>query len=242
MPSGFDPGAGQSASGRIRFGLKQSTTYHERGAPYDHIWLNGTSRGQVKYLTIVFPTTDGDVPVGVRADPVSLDPTGKTSSAIYEMFVNPQQVQISYPTRTQVIQTIGGAYTDSFGYGLPQGQISGIYGWGMDNAQRTGLDRRAAFKKLYQGWQQLTTQTSPPCHLMLAGNDTSDNLNMLIHFLTYQESSNSGSPLVYAYSFSFAVIRDYNGPANPQYIPPVGTVPLDAGTPGSQPANNEQGR
>lgn len=250
MPSGFDPGPigpafpGQRGNGR--WGLLQGVNFRERGAPFDHIWLNGGRAGQVKRLTIIFPTADGNVPKGARADPVALDPAGQTSSAIFETFINPQQIQITYPTRTQVIQTIGGAFIDSFGYGLPQGQIGGTFGWGLDQDNQTGLDRRATLKKLYYGWQQLTTQTAPPCHLLLAGNDTSDNLNMLVHFLSYQETASMSAPLQYTYALNFCVIRDYNGPANPQYLPPIGTVPLDGGTPGAadpgRPADNGQGR
>lgn len=261
MASGFDPGAsGNGASGISvnvpsvsrgtgRWGLTNTASFRERGAPYDHIWLNGTRTGKAKLLTLVFPTANGDVPPGARPDPVSLDPAGKTSSAIFETFINPQQIQISYPTRTQVIQTIGGAYTDSFGYGLPQGQFTASFGWGLDNNNQTGLDRRATLKTLYQGWQELTTESGPPCHLMLAGNDTSDNLNMLVHFLSYQENTSVSAPFIYIYSMTFCVLRDYNGPANPQFIiPAIGTIsgtPLDGGTPGAtdtRPADNSQGR
>jgi hypothetical protein len=210
-----------------------------RGAEFDHVWKNQNHANKPKRLVIIFPLASGSsVPSGAVADATSVDPSGATSAAMFEMYINPDQIQMRHPTRSQVIQTIGGAYIDSFGYGLPVGTIAGTFGWGKDLSGHTGLDRMGTLKALYYGWQQLTTTLATPCHIMLAGNDRTDNLNMLVHFGDLEISRSKSSPLTVNYSLPFTVLTDYNGPVHPQVIPPIGTVPQDGGTPQSGPGSD----
>ena len=219
-----------------------ASQYQERGAPYDHTWLQAPKTGEPKRLVIIFPLAKGgNVPNGARPDPTALDPAGVTGSAVFEMYINPDQIQITHPTRSQVIQTIGGAYIDSFGYGLPTGSLSGTFGWGKDKDGRTGLDRMGTLKSLYHGWQQLTTTLATPCQMLLAGNASTDNINMLVHWGSLDITRSKASPLMLNYTLTFTVLRDYNGPSNPQILPPIGTVPQDGGTPtGATRDNSDQ--
>lgn len=217
----LDPGNGGASN----------PNYRERGARYDHIWKLSSKTGQQKRLSIIFPLSkDAGIPSGATST-APLDPAGATKAATFEMYINPDQLQIRYPTRSQVIQTISGAYIDSFGYGLPTGVIEGSFGWGQDQNLATGLDRMGTLKKLYHEWQRLTTTLATPVQMLLPGNANTDRLNILAHLGDLTITSSKGSPLTISYSLNFTVLRDYNGPINPQVLPPIGTITSDGGTP-----------
>jgi hypothetical protein len=188
--------------------------------------------GKAKRLVIYFPIPGGIAPAGAIADPATVK-NGKATQAAFEMFINPRQFSIRYPTRSQIIQTIGGAYVDSFGWGLPSGQLSGTFGWGTDALGHTGLERAATLKALYYGWQNLTVSDTALCHLMMAGNGTSKetDINMLIFpgELTYSRSESS--PLMIDFTLPFTVMKDYNKVGGIVFYPPVGTIFIDGGAP-----------
>ena len=145
----------------------------------------------------------------------------------YVLYVKPQQLQIRYPTRAQVMQTLGGAYVDTFGYGLPTGQIQGTFGWGRDILGKTGVERMIALKKLYEKWQsESVLKGYRRSELIVA----SDRVHFEVFWGDLEVAHTSNSPFLISYTLPFTVIRDRNGPAERPYgLPPVGVAP--GGTP-----------
>jgi len=73
---------------------------------------------------------------------------------VQTMAVRPEELTRSDASRLNVTQTLGGAWADNFGQGLPTIQIAGTTGWGQ-GAMPDGYQAfLALYKLIYVGWHQ----------------------------------------------------------------------------------------
>lgn len=73
---------------------------------------------------------------------------------MFPLVVRPEELTRSDASRTSIHQTLGGAFVDSFGAGLPTIQISGITGWGAGN-NLNGLEQfQALFDLVFARWHE----------------------------------------------------------------------------------------
>ncbi len=214
--SGIDPGGG-GGPGNTPGGAGIVARGSESG---DSGTLSGDyyAGGQVKRVLLTFSDPVPEWPSRTSQGSAF---TG-TGAAEYYLFVNPSQLQITYPTRAQAMQTLGGAFIDSFGYGLPTGQIQGTFGWGKDLGGFTGVERMFALRKLYEAWQSETIRKGYRVSELIVASDR-------IHFevfwgnLDIQRSANQ--PFLANYALPFTVVRDWFGPRDRVYsLAPVGTA------------------
>jgi hypothetical protein len=69
------------------------------------------------------------------------------------LYVRPEELTRTDPSRTTVQQTLGGAWGDEFGPGVPTVNISGNTGWMTDSAAKDGIQRLIDLKSLvYDQW------------------------------------------------------------------------------------------
>ena len=179
---GLDPGSGGSSRGAAS---------RSNGDP---------AAGQARVF-LLFPKPNTPPPSGG-----GWPATSGERQTVWECYVNPEQLEISYPTRGQIIQTLGGAYVDSFGYGLPSGQLSGTFGWGKDAYGKTGLSRLADLKALYENWQESTVALPTDSQLLVTygrnGGVASYNVFLTVYWQKLVISRSRASPLLANYTLS----------------------------------------
>jgi hypothetical protein len=171
--------------------------------------INGVARP--KQVVLIFP-------------PYASGDTGR-----FAMWINPDQLEIKRPTRAQAVQVIGGAYIDSFGFGLPTGSISGSFGWGKDLSGKTGIERMLELKDRYEHWQDSTVSPTGPtdCELLVP----MDHISWLVFWGDLTITRSKQSPNTINYSLPFTVIFDQANRARRPYFPALGIVTTSGGTP-----------
>lgn len=161
---------------------------------------------------------------------------------LFVLPVNPESIEVVFPTRLEVTQSLSSPYFDSFGKGLGSGQMAGTCGWGVpldDPGQGiTGLQRLLEFKRLYEEWQNETvlrsTLVQTTCDLFF---DFSQQMYQIV-WQDFRISENKTAPMLVSYNATFVITHDYNAPV---VILPLtrldqaGTPPNDGGSPTVQP-------
>ena len=214
---GLDPGQGGGSSNDRYSGSEVWNGVHLTGDYYD-------DSGQPKRVLLTFSDAVAEWPSGAGG---RVGQERGVAAVHYTLYVKPSQLQIRYPTRAQTMQTLGGAYIDTFGYGLPTGQIQGTFGWGKGLNGKTGVERMIALKKLYETWQAETIRKGYRLSELIVASDR-------VHFEVFwgdlEITHSSNSPFLINYTLPFTVVRDRNGPPERPYsLPPVGVA--GGGTP-----------
>lgn len=80
-----------------------------------------------------------DCPVGFVLDDTIVYPG--SSLQFHGLYIRPEDLTRSEPSRISVEQTLGGTFLDDFGAGLRSLQIAGHTGWLQDSKKKDGLDR-----------------------------------------------------------------------------------------------------
>lgn len=136
----------------------------------------------------------------------------------HTLVLNPQDFTQREPVRAQVVQTIGGAYVDDFGRGLPKVSLSGHTGW--------RLKQTPDGKELLDGWQAFKTLRSDIFRYFTDAKDSSRtflrNPELELHWYNWGEDEyyevqpteefqlqrSASNPLLYQYSWGFTCVRD----------------------------------
>ncbi len=130
--------------------------------------------------------------------------------------------------RTTPTQTIQGVYTDNFGLGVGQLQVTGHTGWqvGVGQYQGAPVDGFAAMQALKYGiWNyyfslQLTQAVSNSQVTMQWFNDIDEQFFSIQPTGTLSISRHKSSPFLYWFDMSFTVLRDIGfGPAPTTPVP-----------------------
>jgi hypothetical protein len=144
---------------------------------------------------------------------------GKTGKLLQQhtLIINPQEMSQREATRAQVFQTLGGAYVDDFGRGLPKVSISGNTGWRLKYMPdgKGLLDGWQAFKTLRSDIFRYFTDAKDPVRPFLR------NVNYEMHWYNWGEDEyyaiqpeefqlqrSASNPLLYQYTLSYTCIRD----------------------------------
>jgi len=76
------------------------------------------------------------------------DPWAPSPIAEITLYVRPEELTRTDPSRTNVQQTLGGAWVDEFGHGVATINISGTTGWQTDVQAKDGMQRLTDLKSL----------------------------------------------------------------------------------------------
>ncbi len=127
--------------------------------------------------------------------------------------INPEDLQISLPSRTTVTQTEGGAYLDNWGIGVGQGMLQGNTGWRHHPRISTRpFDGLEAFKDLYENiylkYYEQSQLAADPNAVKLRLIDNVDDLVLEINPDDFRLLRNKNKPLLMQYQMPFTVIED----------------------------------
>jgi len=148
---------------------------------------------------------------------VIMDVKAGTILKQHTLVINPQDFTQKEPVRGQVVQTLGGAYVDDFGRGLPKVTIAGNTGWRlkyMPDGQGL-LDGWQAFKALRSDIFRYYTDAKDEVRTFLHNPNYElrwynwgEDEYYAIHPEDFQLQRSASNPLLYQYSFPFTCIRD----------------------------------
>lgn len=147
---------------------------------------------------------------------------------VYFFNINPEEYRKEEPNRVQVTQTIGGAFVDDFGVGVPTFNIRGHTGWhtSFDPSDLDNKDGVEFFKKLLSISRSATgdglTHTFEDARAFRANRELvfinpQDGEGWEIVMNTFTLTRSASRPLLYQYDISFTGLRL------------LGSVPIIAG-------------
>lgn len=144
--------------------------------------------------------------------------------------VNPESFQVTLPTRLSVNQAFTGSFTDSLGFGLPSGAISGTCGFGLplDNPEQgvTGAEQLRRLKRAYEAWQDASALAlfgdGFPCEIMV-GPTFDQHYTVLWRPEGLQIRHDAGKPFLFYYNLGFTVVYDWNWEQRARAAPLLGT-------------------
>lgn len=139
--------------------------------------------------------------------------SGAESTEAVSLYVRPQDLTRQDPSRLNVNQTLGGAWGDSFGPGVPIITISGHTGWrrGSDNQDGEGrfMDLR---DKVYDQWHERRASAvragRDPADVHLVYADALDNMAVVVAPLAFQLRRSRSQPLLFQYQIQMAVLGE----------------------------------
>ena len=128
--------------------------------------------------------------------------------------IRPEELTRAETSRVAVHQTLGGAFVDSFGAGLPTLQISGHTGWRGRTEKTTGPELfKALHQLIYTGWHQSRAQAVKdgldPNDVKLIFSDLLDDFNWVCVPTSFTLKRNTANPLVSYYQINLTWIDDY---------------------------------
>lgn len=127
------------------------------------------------------------------------------------LFIRPEDMSRSYPSRTSVNQTLGGAFIDSFGEGLEQTTISGITGWRAGPDGKDGIDRMIDMRaNIYTQWHTLRAAAikagTDPNEVKLRYSDTLNRYTRVVVPQVFEIRRNKSRPLLSTYRISLTAV------------------------------------
>lgn len=124
----------------------------------------------------------------------------------HTLLVNPEDMSQAEPARVNVMQTLGGAYVDDFGAGLPQITISGITGYkARFNTEGLYVDGYEEFVNFRRNIYRNFIESNNP-NMSLIWYNWEDNEFYQVQPTNFRLQRNARQPLLYRYEFQFICI------------------------------------
>lgn len=128
------------------------------------------------------------------------------------LIVRPEELTRSDVSRIQTHQTLGGAFSDNFGKGLPTVNISGITGWGQGSLPNGQLEFEALHKLIYVDWHtarnKLAKAGKDPDLVKLIFNDALDNFTWVVACNSFILKRSKSRPLLSQYQIALTYVSD----------------------------------
>jgi hypothetical protein len=139
-----------------------------------------------------------------------LDARGGAADEV-ALFIRPEDLTRSTPSRMSINQTLGGAWVDSFGEGLEAFSISGTLGWrtgpnGEDGAARLKTMRDKTFAKWHSMRQRAVDIGDDPNGVKLRFVDTLNNYTSVIAPQMFEIRRSKSRPLLASYRITFIAL------------------------------------
>jgi hypothetical protein len=129
-----------------------------------------------------------------------------------KLVVRPEELTRSDASRLSTFQTLGGAWADNFGRGLPTVQLSGITGWGQGSLPNGQVEFEALYQLIYVGWHKarasLVAQGKDPDLVKLIFNDTLDGFTWLVAPNQFVLKRSKSRPLLSQYHINLTYLSD----------------------------------
>lgn len=145
---------------------------------------------------------------------------GNTILAEYTFLINPETTAYNFPSRSTVVQTLGGATIDHFGIGVPMITLTGTTGWGV-RGNIDGFKAYKALQELYELYQfelgqqesRKTTQTRKyPVTALISGDlkieytDGPSQLTYRVHLQDLKINRTKARPLLFPFTLVMRVL------------------------------------
>lgn len=129
----------------------------------------------------------------------------------YVLFIRPEDISRTYPSRMSVNQTLGGAWLDSFGEGLETTTMSGITGWRTGPDGLDGIERIVTMRsKVYVRWHALRAEAiargDNPDDVKLRIVDTLNRYTRVIAPQVFEIRRSKSRPLLASYRIQFTAL------------------------------------
>ena len=136
-----------------------------------------------------------------------------TVGQLLKLTIRPEELTRTETSRVAVHQTLGGAFADSFGTGLPMINISGHTGW---RRQASGDDGEARFRMLrdtaYVNWHKLrqdaTRAGKDPAKVQLVFVDELDWFSSVVIPLSFTLRRSKSRPLLLQFQIQMVVVDE----------------------------------
>jgi len=132
---------------------------------------------------------------------------GTTTVARHTLLVNPSDMSVTEPARAQVTQTLGGAFVQDFGQGLPQVTISGITGYkaryNSEGELRDGFEEFRHFRD--QIYRKFISENIPDYSAYWYNWE--DEEYYQIQPMSFRLQRSKSEPLLYRYEFQFVCLQ-----------------------------------
>lgn len=133
----------------------------------------------------------------------------RTSKELYRhtLLVNPEDMNMTEPARVNVVQTLGGAYVDDFGQGLPTVSISGVTGYkARENTEGITKDGWTEFRDFREKIYRFFLKSNNPSAKLYWFNWEDDEYYQ-IQPTSFRMMRNKQAPTLYRYEFQFTCIE-----------------------------------
>jgi hypothetical protein len=129
-----------------------------------------------------------------------------------KLVVRPEDLTRPEASRLTAHHTLGGAWIDSFGQGLPTVQISGTTGWGQGNLPNGQEEFKALHKMIYTDWHKaradLVSNGQDPDKIKLIFNDQLDDFTWLVAPTQFVLRRHKSRPLLSMYQINLLYVSD----------------------------------
>lgn len=128
------------------------------------------------------------------------------------LFIRPEDLTVSFPSKVSVNQTLGGAWVDSFGEGLEPVTITGTTGWRADESGKDGVDRLIELREnTYHRWHSqradAVAQGNDPDQVKLRYVDTLNQYSRVIVPQVFEIRRSRSRPLLATFRISFIALE-----------------------------------
>lgn len=129
-----------------------------------------------------------------------------------DLVIRPEDLTRPDPSRTVIHQTLGGAWLDSWGAGLPSVQISGTTGWG-GGGRKDGLEEfkrlhSTIFKRWHDERESAIRNGFDPDKVKLIFCDDLDEFTWVVAPLNFVLRRNKARPLLSQYQINLGWVSD----------------------------------
>ena len=139
------------------------------------------------------------------------------------LYIRPEDLQWTEPSRTSVQQTLGGAWCDTFGPGVPTIVISGHTGWRKAGPLTEIKDWESRFIQLhdtvYKKWHELIAAqvglNKAPGTIKLYFVDVLDQRSVVVAPNSFVLKRSKNRPLLMQYNLSLTVLEPTGKPVAP---------------------------
>lgn len=147
-----------------------------------------------------------------------LDARGGAADEV-TLFIRPEEMTRTHPSRTSVNQTLAGAWIDSFGEGLETTNISGTLGWrsgpdGQDGGDRLKTMRENTYHRWHKMRQDSVDRGDDPNDVKLRFVDALNDYSSVIVPLTFEIRRSKSRPLLASYRLSFIAVGKAGAPGS----------------------------
>lgn len=147
-----------------------------------------------------------------------LDALGGAAEEV-TLFIRPEEMTRTHPSRTSVNQTLAGAWIDSFGEGLETTNITGTLGWrtgpdGQDGGDRLITMRENTYHRWHKLRQDAVDRGTDPNDVKLRFVDALNSYSSVIVPLTFEIRRSKSRPLLASYRLSFIAVGKAGSPGS----------------------------